>query len=65
MAVKLLQERNDEACDSGSYATPFPECVEKRIFGAQGRNRIVYDAIELEPFFELLFPSVPINVPSA
>jgi hypothetical protein len=33
--------------------------------GAQGRNRIVCDAIELEAFFEWLFSSVPVNVPSA
>ena len=35
-----------------------------RFNGAQGRNRIVYDAIELEPFFESLFSSVPVNVPA-
>jgi hypothetical protein len=39
--------------------------VEKRRFGAQGRNRIVCDAIELEAFFEWLFSSVPIDVPGA
>jgi hypothetical protein len=31
----------------------------------QGRNRIVCDAIELKAFFEWLFSSVPVNVPSA
>jgi hypothetical protein len=29
--------------------------VEKRRIGAQGLNRIVYDAIDLERFFEWLF----------
>jgi hypothetical protein len=37
----------------------------KSAIGAQGRNRIVHEAIELEPFFESLFSSVPIDVPGA
>ena len=33
--------------------------------GAQGGNRIVDDVIELKTFFEWLFSSVPVSVPSA